>query len=219
MRLNLRPQLLEVLHDGPVNGTAQVRMLVGNRTRLVADAVEDVLIARAQNIPQQPYQQEQGLLTHLEPALTQELVARPEGDLDDPRELGHLAGDIVLDVGYALEVGDELLDDGLPGGEAFDEDVRGAEVVGGDVLLDEGLAAGDGGAAPAGLAGEGGCAGDGDGLVHGGGRRGVEEGGRWGWEHFMCHLQEPSTSLEPPIGACLRLTSPSILDSSATWQP
>ena len=46
VRLNLRPQLLQVLHDGAVNGTAQVRVLVGNRTRLVADAIEYVLIPR-----------------------------------------------------------------------------------------------------------------------------------------------------------------------------
>ena len=99
-------------------------------------------------------------MTHLKPTFTQELVARPEGDLDDPRELGHLARDIVLDVGNALEVGDELLDDGLPRGETFDEDVGGTEVVGRDVFLDEGLAAGDGRPASAGLTREGRCARD-----------------------------------------------------------
>ena len=61
--------------------------------------------------------------THLKTSLSQKLVPGTERDLDDGAELGHLARDIVLDVRNAFKIGDELLDDGLPGGEAFDEDV------------------------------------------------------------------------------------------------
>ena len=97
---------------------------------------------------------------HLKTALAQELVAGAEGDLDDGAELGHLASDIVLNVRNPLKVGNELLDDGLPGGEAFDEDVGGAEVVWSDVLLDERLAARRGRAVATRRSGEGRCAGD-----------------------------------------------------------
>ena len=43
-----------------------------------------------------------------------------------------------------LKVGDELLDDGFPCDEPFDEYVRGTEVLGGDVLPDERLISGEG---------------------------------------------------------------------------
>ena len=43
MRLNLRPQLLQVLHDGTVDSAAKVGMLIGNSPRLVANTIEDVL--------------------------------------------------------------------------------------------------------------------------------------------------------------------------------
>lgn len=100
-------------------------------------------------------------MTNLETAFAQELVASTKRDLDDGAELRHLACDVVLNVRDTLKVRNKLFDDGLPRGEAFDEDVGGAEVVRGDVLLDERLAAGDGrtmSARSASRAGDGGCA-------------------------------------------------------------
>ena len=43
-----------------------------------------------------------------------------------------------------LKVGYELLHDSLPCDETLDEDVRGAEIMGGDILLDERLRSRDG---------------------------------------------------------------------------
>ena len=95
--------------------------------------------------------------THLEAALTEKLVPRPEGYLDHGTKLRHLPGDVVLDVGQALgpwgsdaprartgsdthlEVGDELLDNDLPCCETLDEDVRGTKVVWCNVLFDQRL--------------------------------------------------------------------------------
>lgn len=81
--------------------------------------------------------------THLQPALTQKLVARAKRDLNHGSQLGHLPRDIVLDVRDALEICNELLDDRLPRDESFNEDVRRPKVVRRDVLLDERLATRD----------------------------------------------------------------------------
>lgn len=43
MRLDLRPQLLQMLHNRTVNCTPQVRVLIGNSACLVTDAIEDIL--------------------------------------------------------------------------------------------------------------------------------------------------------------------------------
>lgn len=48
MRFDLRPQLLQMLHYRPLNSSTQVRVLVGDRARLVTNAVENVLITRIQ---------------------------------------------------------------------------------------------------------------------------------------------------------------------------
>ena len=45
--LNLGLQLLEVLHDRPVDSATEVRVLVCDGTRLVADAIEDILRSSA----------------------------------------------------------------------------------------------------------------------------------------------------------------------------
>ena len=105
--------------------------------------------------------------TCLKTALAEELIACAEGHLDDGAELGHLTSDIVLDIGDAFKVGNELLDDGFPCSEPFDEDVGGAEVVRSDVLLDERLAARRGRAVATRRSGEGRCTGDRHCLVHG----------------------------------------------------
>lgn len=47
MRLNLYPQLLQMLNDGTVDSATQVGVLVCDCTRLVAYAVEDVLRKRS----------------------------------------------------------------------------------------------------------------------------------------------------------------------------
>ena len=46
MGLDLSSKLLQVLHDGTVDSAAKVGVLVGNSTRLVANAIEDVLQGR-----------------------------------------------------------------------------------------------------------------------------------------------------------------------------
>lgn len=93
--------------------------MVGDNTSLITDVVVDVLQA----------------------ILAEELVSGFERNLDDCAELGELFGGIVLDVCDAFKVGDELLGDGLPGGEALDEDVTGFQLVWRGVLLDERLVA------------------------------------------------------------------------------
>jgi len=90
---------------------------VGDEPGLVADGVEDILHT----------------------ALAEELVSGPEGDLDDRAELGELLGGVGLDVGDALKVGDEHLDNLLPSGEPLDENVGGLELMGSSVLLDQAL--------------------------------------------------------------------------------
>ena len=49
MGLYLSSKLLQVLHDGTVDSAAKVGVLVGNSTRLVANAIEDVLQGRYQH--------------------------------------------------------------------------------------------------------------------------------------------------------------------------
>jgi hypothetical protein len=44
MRFDLRSNLLEVLYDGALDGSAQISMLIGDDARLVANAVVDVLV-------------------------------------------------------------------------------------------------------------------------------------------------------------------------------
>ena len=88
--------------------------------------------------------------THLQTPFAQKLVSRSKGDLNNSPQLCHLPRDIVLDVSDTLEVRDELFDDDFPSDEAFYEDVGWAEVLWSDVLADEGLGAGDRGAAFAG---------------------------------------------------------------------
>ena len=92
VRLNLRAQLLQVLHNGALHGLGQVRVLVRDHARLVADVVEDVLHT----------------------VLTKELVTLTQGHLDHTAELGHLLGGVVLNVGDTLKVRNELLGDVLP---------------------------------------------------------------------------------------------------------
>ncbi len=92
VRLDLGAELLEVLDDGALDGLCEVGVVVGDDAGLVADAVVDVLDA----------------------VLAEELVALAEGDLDDAAELGELLCGVVLDVGDALKVADELLGDVLP---------------------------------------------------------------------------------------------------------
>jgi hypothetical protein len=92
VRLDLGAELLKVLDDGALDGLCEVGVVVGDDAGLVADAVVDVLDA----------------------VLAEELVALSEGDLDDAAELGELLCGVVLDVGDALKVADELLGDVLP---------------------------------------------------------------------------------------------------------
>ena len=97
MSLNLRPQLLQVLDDGAVDGLAQVRVLVRNSPGLVSNAVVDVLM-RCQTAwtPQNDAQ------TYLNTSLTQERVSGPEGDLDDGTQLCILSCNRAFDVRNAL---------------------------------------------------------------------------------------------------------------------
>ncbi len=43
MSLNLCPKLLQVLNNGAVDGPSKIRMLVCDDTRLVANAIVDIL--------------------------------------------------------------------------------------------------------------------------------------------------------------------------------
>lgn len=82
------------------------------------------------------------MVTHLETAFTEELVARAERDLDHASNLGHLAGSIVLDVRNTLEIRCQLLDDDFPRGKALDEQVCGIEIRHFNIFLDERAGAG-----------------------------------------------------------------------------
>lgn len=101
MCLDLCAQFMQMLYDGTVHRTAQIRMLVGNYTSFIAYAVVDILQA----------------------SFAEELVTRLKRHLYDAAELVHFLRRVVGYVCDALEVGDELLDDAFPCHEALDEDV------------------------------------------------------------------------------------------------
>jgi hypothetical protein len=92
VRLDFAAQFLEVLDNASLDGFAEVGVVVCNDARLVADRVVDIL----------------------DTVLAEELVALAEGDLDDTAELGEFFGSVVLDIGNALKVGNQLLDNVLP---------------------------------------------------------------------------------------------------------
>jgi hypothetical protein len=83
VRLDLGAKLVEVLNDARVYRAREVRVLVRDGARLVADAEKDVL----------------------EAALAEELVTGAEGDLDHAAKLGELLGGVVLYVRNALRRG------------------------------------------------------------------------------------------------------------------
>lgn len=89
---DLLAQLVQVLDNRSLNSLGKVSVVVRNSAGLLADTVENVL----------------------ETVLTEELVALAEWHLDNTTELGHLLGRVVLNVGDALKVRDEHLDDVLP---------------------------------------------------------------------------------------------------------
>lgn len=96
MRLDFKVQFLEVLNDGALDRLAQVGMMVSDDAGLVADVVVDVL----------------------KTVLAKELIPSFEWDLNYRSELGEFLGGVVLDVGDAFKVANQLLRDSLPGRES-----------------------------------------------------------------------------------------------------
>lgn len=90
--LDFRTEFLEVLNNASLDCFTEVGVVVCNDARLVADAVVNVLDA----------------------VFAEELVALAKGDLDDASELGEFLGSVVLNVGNAFKVGNQLLDNVLP---------------------------------------------------------------------------------------------------------
>jgi len=101
------------------------------------------------------------MASYLKPSLSKKLVSRPEWYLNDGREFCHLLCGIVLNIRDTLippdevnskvrvkrsylKVGYELLYDSLPRYKTLDEDIRGAKILRGDVLLDQRLGAREG---------------------------------------------------------------------------
>lgn len=119
MGLDFSSEFLKMLYDGAINGASKIGVLVCDDASFVSDCVVDIL----------------------ETALAEELVARAEGNLYDGAESSELLCSVVLDVGNALKIGDELLDDGFPSDETLDKDIRGTKVLGSNVFLYEGLIA------------------------------------------------------------------------------
>ena len=137
--------------------TAQVGVLIRNDTSLVSYAVVDVLLEDVQMSSMTV--RNNHIIAHLKPSLAEKLIGRAgwylhDGgefvmcflvlfsmsamhSIDEMREIGKF-----FKMNCHLKVDYELVHNGLPGDETFDEDVRGAEVVGSDVLLDERLKSG-----------------------------------------------------------------------------
>lgn len=81
--LDLRMELLQVLHDRAINCAPKVCVMIGNHARLVPYIVENVL----------------------EASLAEELVPSAEGNLDDTPKLGQFPGGVILNVRDAFKVG------------------------------------------------------------------------------------------------------------------
>jgi hypothetical protein len=87
-----------MLDYGAVDGAAEVCMLVRDDASLVTDSVVYILSGSSSNLMEIKYEN-----THLESSFSQELIARPEWDLDDCAKLGHLPRSIILNIGNTLQ--------------------------------------------------------------------------------------------------------------------
>lgn len=77
--------------------------------------------------------------TYLQASFAEKLVAGSERDLYDCTEFCELPRCIYFYICDALKVGNELFHDCIPSNEALNKNIRGPEILGRNVLLDEGL--------------------------------------------------------------------------------
>lgn len=102
MSLNLNAQLLQVLYNRAVNRTPKVCMFVCNCTRFVANMIVHILRSPATSVSTASKRLRQS--AHLKTSFTQELISRPEGNLDDGTQFRHLSRNVVLNIRKPLEV-------------------------------------------------------------------------------------------------------------------
>ena len=100
MGFDLGPELLEVLNDRAVDGATEICMLICDGTSLVSNSV--VYILQRGEIGKCMNRQVEYEHTHLEASFTEELITRPERDLNDRAEFCQFFCGIVLYIRDAL---------------------------------------------------------------------------------------------------------------------
>lgn len=131
VRLDLRLDLDEVLHDAAVDSACQRGVEVRDLAGLVSDGLVDVCTEAKTPGGQHTFSSSGGggrdwkasaaLAPTLKASLPQELIAVAEGYFQSASDLDESTRGIVLDIGYAFEVMQQLLCDVLP---AFEPGTR-----------------------------------------------------------------------------------------------